>query len=131
MDYSWKIGRSISDSVDNSFGPWFGMNTKKGVGCGNPLGLPRLSWLTWGKQLRRLLVFLPLRFRIMLELLDQTFPSEDASAAMSAISGYPIGLEEVELEPFKKKTTEKTQDDPAPFIRFVMGEGKLDFTEKK
>ena len=56
---------------------------------------------------------------------------KDASKAMTAVSGQKIELKEVELGPFKAKTTEKMERDPASFIRFIMGEGKLDFTQNE
>jgi hypothetical protein len=47
------------------------------------------------------------------------------------VSGNSIKLKEIEMGPWKAKTTEKTEGDPAPFTRFVMGEGKLDFTQNE
>lgn len=56
---------------------------------------------------------------------------KEASEAMTAVSGNKIQIKEIELEPFKKEVTKKTEGDPAAFIRFVMGEGKLDFSQNE
>ena len=50
---------------------------------------------------------------------------------MTAISGKKIEQNEIELSSFKTKATERSEGDPAAFIRFVMGEGKLGFSQNE
>jgi hypothetical protein len=125
------FGKTVSNT---SFGPWFGMNTKKGVW--EPIGSSTTpSAYTMledvGKAVASLSRLPPSEVPDHVRIVGSNISFKDASEAMTTISGQTIKLKEVELAPFKAKTTEKTEGDPASFIRFIMGEGKLDFSQNE
>ncbi len=110
------------------------MNTKKGIW--EPIGskntkaaftaLPDI-----GMAIASLARLPPSEIPDHVRIVGSNISFKDASDAMTAVSGDTIQIKEIELEAFKKETTKKTEGDPAAFIRFVMGEGKLDFTENE
>ena len=117
-----------------SFGPWFGMNTKKGVW--EPIGkaTTKSAYTALedvGKAVAALCRLPPERIPEHIRIVGDNISFKDASEAMTAVSGDNIELKEVDLDSFKKEATKKTEGDPAAFIRFVMGEGKLDFSENQ
>jgi hypothetical protein len=118
-----------------SFGPWFGMNTKKGVweSIGKstvPSAYTDLADI--GRAIASLARLPPSEIPDHVRIVGSNISFKDASEAMTAVSGDAIELKEVDLEEYKKKTTSNaTGGDPAGFIKFVMGEGKLDFTENQ
>ena len=110
------------------------MNTKKGIW--EPIGskntkaaftaLPDI-----GMAIASLACLRPSEIPDHVRIVGSNVSFKEASDAMTAVSGDTIQIKEIELEAFKKETTKKTEGDPAAFIRFVMGEGKLDFTENE
>jgi hypothetical protein len=120
--------------LTSSFGPWFGMNTKKGIwepiGSKNtPAAFTALADI--GKGIAALARLPPSEIPDHVRMVGSNISFKEASEAMTAVSRNPIEIKEIELEPFKKETTKKSEGDPAAFIRFVMGEGKLDFSENE
>jgi hypothetical protein len=117
-----------------SFGPWFGMNTKKGVwepigSASTPAAYTALSDV--GKAIASLARLPPSEVPDHVRIVGSNISFKDASEAMTSVSGKPIELKEVDLASFKEKTTQKTEGDPAAFIRFIMGEGKMDFSKNE
>lgn len=130
----WKPGILDLVRVDFSFGPWYGMNTNKElwepIGSANaPVAFTALE--DAGKAIASLARLPPSEVPDHVRIVGDNISLKDASEAMTAVSGNKIELKEIELGPFKAKTTERTEGDPAEFIRFVMGEGKLDFTQNE
>lgn len=110
------------------------MNTKKGVweAIGSVNTRSAYTGLAdVGKAIALLATMAPSKIPDHVRIVGTNISFKEASAAMTAVSGTPIELKEVELGPYKAKTTEKSEGDPAPFIRFVIGEGKLDFTQNE
>jgi hypothetical protein len=117
-----------------SFGPWFGMNTKKGLwepigSKDTPAAFTALADI--GKGIAALACLPPSEIPDHVRMVGSNISFKEASEAMTAVSGNPIEIKEIELEAFKKDTTKKSEGDPAAFIRFVMGEGKLDFSKNE
>jgi|SRR5579862_9169084 len=108
------------------------MNTKKGVWepigkATTPAAFTALEDV--GKAVASLARLPPEKIPDHVRIVGDNISFKDASEAMTAVSGDKIELKEIDLDSFKKETTKKTEGDPASFIRFVMGEGKLDFSE--
>lgn len=108
------------------------MNTKKGVW--EPIGKATTpsaftSLTDVGKAVAALARLPPDQIPDHVRIAGSNISFKDASEAMTAVSGDKIEIKEIDLDSFKKETTKKTEGDPAAFIRFVMGEGKMDFTE--
>lgn len=108
------------------------MNTRKGVW--EPIGSANTktaftSLGDIGKAVASLARISPSEIPDDLRIVGANVSLKEASEAMTAVSGNKIELKEIELGPYKKETTKRTEGDPAAFIRFVMGDGHLDFTE--
>jgi len=120
--------------TNRSFGPWFGMNTKKGIwepiGSANtPAAFTALEDI--GKAIASLARLPASEIPDHVRIVGSNVSFKEASKTMTAVSGNKIEIKEIELEPFKTEVTKKTEGDPAAFIRFVMGEGKLDFSQNE
>jgi hypothetical protein len=110
------------------------MNTKKGVWspigkATTPSAFTALEDI--GKAVAALCRLPPEKIPDHVRIVGDNISFKDASEAMTAVSGDKIALKEIDLDSFKKETTKRTEGDPASFIRFVMGEGKLDFSENE
>jgi hypothetical protein len=118
-----------------SFGPWFGMNTKKGVwesigSSKTPSAYTMLEDV--GKAIASLARLPSSEIPDHVRIVGSNISFKDASEAMTAVSGDKIELKETDLASYKKKIVESaTGGDPAGFIKFVMGEGKMDFSENQ
>jgi len=120
--------------MEHSFGPWFGYNTKKGVyeSIGSSTTKSAFTALDdVGKAVASLARLPPSEIPDNVRLVGSNISFKEVAEIMSSISGKPIETKEVELGPFKEKTTQKTEGDPASFIRFVMGEGNMDFSKNE
>jgi hypothetical protein len=107
------------------------MNTKKGVWCpvGSASTPSAYTALLDAAKAVVSLSLLPLsKVPEHVRIAGSNISFRDAAEAMTAVSGRSIQMEEIDLVSFKSRTTEKTEGDAASFIRFIMGEGKLDFT---
>jgi hypothetical protein len=117
-----------------SFGPWFGMNTKKAVweSIGSRDKRFAVTSLTdVGKAVASLARLQPDQIPGHVRIVGSNVSFKEASDIMTRISGDAVELKDIELDSFKKETTQKPEGDPASFIRFIIGEGKLDFTENQ
>src|SRR5947207_12568621 len=115
LDYSWNLGTpDLFVCADFRFRPWFGMNTKKGVwepiGSANtPVAFIALEDI--GKAIASLARLPPSEVPDDVRIVGDNISFKDAAEAMTAVSGNKIELNEIELGPFKAKTTEKTEGD--------------------
>jgi hypothetical protein len=108
------------------------MNTRKGVW--EPIGSAntKTAYTTVediGKAVASLVRLPPAEIPDDVRVVGDNISFKEASEEMAAVSGNKIELKEIELGPYKKEVTKKKEGDPAAFIRFVMGEGQLDFSE--
>jgi hypothetical protein len=111
------------------------MNTKKGVWesiGSSTVPSAYTSLADVGRSIASLARLPPSEIPDHVRIAGANVSFKEASEAMTSVSGNKIDLKEVDLESYKKKTTESaTGGDPAGFIKFVMGEGKLDFSENQ
>jgi hypothetical protein len=110
------------------------MNTKKGIweaiGSANtPSAFTALSDI--GKAIASLARLPASEIPDHVRIVGSNVSFKEASEAMTAVSGNKIETREIELGPYKKEVTKNTEGDPAGFIRFVMGEGQLDFSQNE
>jgi len=110
------------------------MNTKKGIW--EPIGSANTpaaftAFEDIGKAIASLARLPASKIPDHIRIVGSNVSFKQASEAMTAVSGNKIEIKEIELEPFKKEVTKKTEGDPAAFIRFVMGEGNLDFSRNE
>ena len=108
------------------------MNTRKGLW--EPIGSANIksaytAMEDIGKAIASLVRLPPSEIPDDVRIVGDNISFKAASEEMTAVSGNKIELKEIELGPYKKEVVMKTSGDPAGFIRFVMGEGNLDFSE--
>ena len=121
------IGLFLEDSI----GPWFGFDTKRGKY--ESVGLPdKLTSFTSLGDVGNVVAQIA---RTPVEQIPETLHiSGDAltirqlAAAMEHAGSSPIQIKEIDLDDFKQKAVAEGTQDPAKCLRFLMGEGKIDHT---
>ncbi|KZT30160.1 NAD-binding protein [Neolentinus lepideus HHB14362 ss-1] len=125
--------------LEDTLGPWFGFDTSGGtytfVG-------PRTTpfALTSKADIGRSLVFLsllcmssPKDVSDEIHLAGSIVTVDDIAKAVSKESGKKIEVKEIDLKEFREKTKKDTQsgkvENPAPHIRLIIGEGKMNFQQ--
>lgn len=85
----------------SSFGPWFGMNTRKGIwepigSKDTPAAFTALADI--GKGIAALARLPPSEIPDHVRMVGSNISFKEASEAMTAVSGNPIEIKEIELE---------------------------------
>jgi hypothetical protein len=118
--------------LDDSIGPWFGFDTKEGkyeaVGSPDvPISFTGLEDI--GKSIAAV-VALPLDgIPDELRIAGDTKSFCEIAEIMSRAGGGDIKVSQIDLDRFKKEVVETNDKDPAPYVRFLMGEAKIQNTK--
>lgn len=123
------IGLFLEDSV----GPWFGFDTKRGryesVGPkGTPVSFTALGDV--GRAVARLAGLKPEDVPEEVHIAGDTVSMGGVAEVMGEAGAGKIVVTEVDFGAFKKKTVEEGgTEDPSQYLRFLMGEGKIDHSD--
>ncbi|KAJ9663615.1 hypothetical protein H2201_005576 [Coniosporium apollinis] len=123
------IGLFLEDSI----GPWFGFDTKAGryesVGnAGTPVSFTALADV--GRAVARLAALRAEEVPREVHIAGDTVSMTGVAEVMGSAGAGEIEVTEVDLEAFKKRTVEEGgTEDPSQYLRFLMGEGKVDHSD--
>lgn len=117
--------------LEDSIGPWFGFDTKEGeYECvGDPTAKVSFTGLGDVGRAVAALVCLPLEdIPRTIHLAGTTVSFEEIAGIMGAESGKEIRVRSIGLEEYKKEWLKSETRDPdvARYLRFLMGERKID-----
>jgi len=119
--------------LELSLGPWFGLDTENGkyeaVGDGNAL-ISFTSKFDIAKAVASLVANVSID-RIPDKILlsgDAVSIRDIARIMQTAGAGREIDVTSVDLEEFKERVL-REGGNPAPYLRFLMGEGKIDYSK--
>lgn len=117
--------------LEDSIGPWFGFDTKNAkydsVGlAGTPISFTALD--DTGKTVARLATLPAEEIPNTVHISGDTKSFREIADCMTAAGGGKIEINELDLKEFKEKAVTQATSDPAPCLRFLMGEGKIDHT---
>ena len=121
------IGLFLEDSI----GPWFGLDTKNGIyeSVGSPDKLISFTALGDVGNVVAQIARTPIdRIPQSLHISGDALTIRQLGAAMENAGSSPIQIKEIDLDDFKKKAVAEGTQDPAKCLRFLMGEGKIDHT---
>ena len=118
--------------LEDSLGPWFGMDVKRGVFHSvGPADSP-ISFATKadvGKVVAQLARIpydqVPPHLRISGDALSM----RQIAKVLEDVGSSPIAVKEIELNEYKRRAIAENVPDPMKYLRFLMGEGKIDHTE--
>jgi hypothetical protein len=113
-----------------SIGPWFGMDTRnkryEAVGSVDaPITFTYLDDI--GRAVAALASLPPEKIPSEIRIGGDTLSTREIAELMSAESGRDIEVVEMNLEDYKKEAIGKQRKDPGQYLRFLMGEGKINF----
>lgn len=120
--------------TEDSIGPWFGFDTEaKLFEC---VGSPdaKISFTTRedsGKTMAALASLSPNLVPEEIHTAGDTASFREIARVVENAGGGPITITELDLMEFKNKLLVDPTDSPGPYLKFIMGEGKLDHSEKK
>lgn len=119
--------------LEESIGPWFGFHTAKGLyECIGSADVPvsYTSLADAGKVVAQVA-----RMRMVPVLEDMRIGGDTVSTrevakvmAESAGAGGEIEVRELDLQKFKSEVIAEGTEDPSKYLRFLMGEGKINHT---
>lgn len=117
--------------IEDSIGPWFGFDTKNGlyesVGPANsPISFTSLQDV--GKVVASLATLPKERIPDTVHVGGDTRSFLGISEIMRDAGAGPIEVSEVSLSEYKKEVTSTSSWDPARYLRFLMGENKINHT---
>lgn len=118
-----------------SFGPWFGIDTKNHkYECAGDPDQPAsfTAFVDIGKALAVLASMAPAKLPEQVRVASDTVSYRQIAKIMeeAAGDGQKIEVTGLDTDAFKQHAFANPGDSPAVFIRFLMGNGKLDFSEK-
>ncbi|KAJ5753604.1 uncharacterized protein N7511_007757 [Penicillium nucicola] len=117
--------------LDDSIGPWFGFNTVNGkyesVGSSDT-GISFTSLEDVGKTVASLASLPAESVPKTLHIGGDTHSFSEIASIMEAAGAGRIEVTETPLQKYKAETTRTTSWDPANYLRFLMGEGKINHT---
>ena len=140
VDTKYRAARSFAYTAQKvalimeiSFGPWFGFDTKNGkYECiGDPDQPSSFTAFTdIGKSLAVLASLPPAELPDQVRISGDTKSYRQIAQTMEGAAGGKSKIEVagLETEAYKKHAFANPGDSPAAFIRFLMGNGKLDFS---
>lgn len=117
--------------LEDSVGPWFGFITKDGqyesIGSAeSPVSFTSLDDI--GKAVASLATLPKEKIPDTVHLAGDTRSFAEIAAIMQAAGAGSIEITEVELKKYKEETTSKPSWEPSMYLRFLMGEGKINHT---
>lgn len=117
--------------IEDSIGPWYGLDVKRGVfeSVGSPDKLISFTALGDVGKVVAQIARTPLeQIPECLHISGDALTIRQLGAAMENAGSSPIQIKEVDLDDFKQKTLAEGTHDPSKYLRFLMGEGKIDHT---
>ncbi|KAJ5190368.1 uncharacterized protein N7498_009353 [Penicillium cinerascens] len=117
--------------LEDSIGPWFGFDTKNGkyesVGSRHtPISFTSLDDV--GKTVASLAALPKEKIPEIVHVGGDTRSFAETAEIMQAAGAGPIQVTEISLQNYKEEATATTSWDPAKYLRFLMGEGKINHT---
>lgn len=119
--------------IEASIGPWFAFDTKnaiyKAVGSADvPVSFTGLE--DTGKVIASV-ARLPLeKVPEQVHVASDTLTIRELAKVMEEAGSDPIEIREVDLQKYKKGVIDEGTTDPSKYLRFLMGEGKVNHTAK-
>lgn len=121
------IGLFIEDSI----GPWFGFHTSADryecVGSADT-ATTYTGLLDAGRAVASLASMKPDQVPVKVHVASDTVTVRDMAALMHRAGAGDISVEEVDLDSFKKQALAHPERDPSKYLRFAMGENKINHT---
>ena len=118
----------VSLFLEDSFGPWFGLNTRKGRWevIGDGFSVVSYTALDDIGNVVASLATMPLeKVPHDVRISGSAITLQDAATLFSSISGHKIEVVPFSLEQYKGEQVKKPEANPAGFLRFLMGEGQV------
>ncbi|PYI01377.1 isoflavone reductase family protein [Aspergillus sclerotiicarbonarius CBS 121057] len=117
--------------LEDSIGPWFGFDTKNGkyesVGSSqSPVSFTSLGDV--GKAVASLATLPREKIPETAHIAGDTRSISEIALLMGDAGAGRIQVTEIDLQQYKEETTAKESKDPARFLRFLMGEDKINHT---
>ncbi|KAJ5662435.1 uncharacterized protein N7477_010051 [Penicillium maclennaniae] len=117
--------------LEDSIGPWFGFDTKNGkyesVGSRySPISFTSLDDV--GKTVASLAALPQEKIPDTIHVAGDTGSFAEIANIMQQAGAGPIQVTEIPLQTYKKEVTATSSWDPAQYLRFLMGEGKINHT---
>ncbi|GLI75908.1 hypothetical protein PoHVEF18_004174 [Penicillium ochrochloron] len=114
--------------IEDSIGPWFGFDTKNGryesVGpASSPISFTSLEDV--GKVVASLATLPKEKIPETIHVGGDTRSFLEIAEIMREAGAGPIEVSEIPLQEYKKKVTSASSWDPAQYLRFLMGENKI------
>ncbi|RAK98287.1 isoflavone reductase family protein [Aspergillus ibericus CBS 121593] len=118
--------------LEDSIGPWFGFDTKDGkyesVGSSqSPVSFTSLGDV--GKAVASLAALPKEQIPETVHVAGDTRSISEIASLMGEAGAGQIQVTEIDLQQYKEEATAKESKDPARFLRFLMGENRINHTE--
>ena len=120
--------------TEDSIGSWFGFNTKTGVyECvGSPDAKISFTSREDSGTAMAALASLPLSdVPEEVHIAGDTRSFNEIAKIMEDSGAGPITIQQLDLEEFKDKLMKEPVASPAPYLRFLVGEGKIDHRKER
>ena len=117
--------------IEDSIGPWLGFNVEHGIfeSVGPSDKLISFTALRDVGNVVAQIARTPIKeIPECLHISGDALTIRQLGAAMENAGSSPIQIKEIDLSDFKQKTLAEGTHDPSKYLRFVMGEGKIDHT---
>lgn len=117
--------------TEDSIGPWFGLDTKNGVfeTIGSPDQVVSFTSLHDVGNVVAQVARMPVEdVPTQLRVSGDALTIRQLAEVMESASKSSIQYKELDLEQYKKETLAEGTTDPSKYLRFLMGEGKINHT---
>ncbi|KAF7114703.1 hypothetical protein CNMCM5793_009654 [Aspergillus hiratsukae] len=117
--------------LEDSIGPWFGFDTARGKyeSVGSAKSLVSFTGLEdVGRAVASLAAMPLMSIPDVVHIAGDTRSIEEIARVMEGAGAGSIEVTEVDLVKYKEETTRKVSNDPARYLRFLMGENKINNT---
>lgn len=118
--------------LEDAIGPWFGFDTKHGRYESIGASSTKVSYTSIadvGRVVASLAAFPKERLPRVVHTAGDSRSMKEIAAIMGEHGGGPIEVTEQPFSEYHDTTISEQSPDPAPYIRFLMGEGKINHTE--
>lgn len=117
--------------TEDSIGPWFGFDTRDGryesVGSAeSPVSFTSLE--DTGKVVAKLATMPSKKIPDQVHIGGDTVSMREIASEMETAGAGDIDVTEIDLAGYKEEVLKEKTDDPSKFLRFLMGERKIDHT---
>lgn len=117
--------------TEESIGPWFGFHTNKAeyevVGSADSL-VTYTALADVGKAVASVARLPPENVPDSMHIAGDTISSRTLARIMEDAGSAKIKIQETDIQKFKEKANASKSADPSQFLRFLMGEGKINHT---